>query len=205
MAFLTQQEKEQLRQAIADAESTTTAEIVTVIAASSDDYHYIPVLWAALLALTVPGIHFLLGEPLSAVLTYQVQVLVFFAVTLLLQTKALRSKVIPKRVRHRRAALAAREQFLTLNLHNTAERNAVMIYVSVAEHYVEILTDIGVAERIDNQVWQATVARFVEHVKAGNTFDGFMAAVSDCHTQLSTHFPASGRNPNELTNHLVEL
>lgn len=205
MAFLTDDEKTRLREAIAAAEAETSAEIVTVIAASSDSYRFIPVLWAALLALCVPGANFLLGEPFEDVMAYQLQVLVFFAVTLVMQSEALRSRVIPRSVRYRRASLAAREQFLALNLHSTAERNGVLIYVSVAEHYVEILTDIGVAERVDNSVWQSTVDGFIGHVKAGAPFDGFMQAVSDCREQLKPHFPANGRNPNELSDHLVEL
>ncbi|MDO6459941.1 TPM domain-containing protein [Granulosicoccaceae sp. 1_MG-2023] len=205
MAFLTLDEKDKLRRAIAQAESATSAEIVTVIAGSSDSYRFIPVLWAALLALAVPGLNFIAGRPLDPALTYQLQILVFFLITLLLQSTALRSKVIPRSVRHQRAARAAREQFLALNLHNTAERNGVLIYVSVAEHYVEILTDIGVAERIDNQTWQKTVDKFVGRVKAGETFEGFMAAVDDCRQVLQQHFPASARNPNELPDHLVEL
>ena len=59
MSFLSDAEKETLANKIRQAESRTRAEIVTVIAQTSDGYRYIPMLWAALLALSVPGLYYL--------------------------------------------------------------------------------------------------------------------------------------------------
>ena len=56
MAFLTADDKTRIRQAIEDVERKTAGELVTVIAQQSDDYLYIPTLWAALLALAIPGV-----------------------------------------------------------------------------------------------------------------------------------------------------
>jgi hypothetical protein len=45
----------QIAEAIARAERRTDAELVTVLARRADDYAYWPLLWAAVLALAVPG------------------------------------------------------------------------------------------------------------------------------------------------------
>jgi hypothetical protein len=62
MALLTEHEQRKVAEAIARVERDTDAELVTVLAARADDYAYIPLLWASLLALLVPGIvHYLTG------------------------------------------------------------------------------------------------------------------------------------------------
>ena len=48
-------DQRQIAEAIARAERRTDAELVTVLAARADDYTYIPLLWASVLALLVPG------------------------------------------------------------------------------------------------------------------------------------------------------
>ncbi|MEG1323231.1 MAG: hypothetical protein RSD01_08905, partial [Ruthenibacterium sp.] len=62
MALLSEYEQRQVAEAIARVERDTDAELVTVLAARADDYTYIPLLWASLLALIVPGlVHYVSG------------------------------------------------------------------------------------------------------------------------------------------------
>jgi putative membrane protein len=54
MALITQEQQQQIADLIADIERRTDAEFVAVLARRSDDYSYIPLLWAAVTALLVP-------------------------------------------------------------------------------------------------------------------------------------------------------
>ena len=51
MALLTESQLEQVSDAISRVEQKTDAELVTVLAYQADSYHYIPTLWAAMVAL----------------------------------------------------------------------------------------------------------------------------------------------------------
>lgn len=205
MAFINDAEKAKIRAAITQAEKTSSGEIVTVIAQNSDRYSYIPALWAALLALTVPGFNFLFSSPLSDVVTYQVQVLVFLACSLLFRLDAFKMHLIPSVVKQQRASRAAREQFVRQGLHTTQDRTGILIFVSVAEHYVEIIADKGINDKIQQDYWQLAVTQFTDLLKQGKTCDGFLAAIEQCNKELSVHFPATSSNPNELPNHLIEI
>ncbi len=205
MAFLNDAEKEKIRSTITEAETSTSGEIVTVIAKNSDHYTYIPALWAALLALTVPGFNFLFSSPMSEVLTYQVQVLVFLICSLVFRLDAVKMYLIPTVVKQQRASRAAREQFVRQGLHTTKDRTGILIFVSVAEHYVEIIADKGINDKIDENYWRTAIDEFSQLLKQGKTCDGFLAAIAQCHKELATHFPAKDSNPNELPNHLIEL
>src|SRR5690606_5574426 len=55
MTLLSKSDQDAVAAAIRDVERETDAELVTVLAARSDNYSYIPLLWAGILALLVPG------------------------------------------------------------------------------------------------------------------------------------------------------
>ena len=217
--FLTEHEKDALEARIRAAESGTRGEIVTVIARASDDYRYIPTLWAALAALSVPGLYYLYeraraggwpdpaGAADALALVWPVQALVFLGLGALFQLPRARAALVPKSVRDRRAARHAREQFFLRGLHATELRCGALVFVSLAERYVEILVDSGLAERVDEGVWDEAVAEFVTLVRAGRVAEGFAVAVDRCAEVLGEHFPdeTGGGRPNELPDRLIEL
>lgn len=217
MAFLSELEKSALVNKIKHAESRTHAEIVTVIAQQSDGYRYIPLLWAALLALSVPGLYFAwvafstdgwhaLENPLTSNhWLYSIQVLVFLGLGMLLQIPSVRLRLVPATVKHQRAARHAREQFFLQNLHKTQDRTGVLVFVSVAEHYVEIIVDSTIAEVVDNTIWDETVKEFIQYVQHGDIAAGFDSTIEHCREVLWEHFPAPEGKPDELPNHLIEV
>jgi putative membrane protein len=204
MALLNESEQRQVAAAINAVERETDAELVTVLAARADDYTYIPLLWASLLALLVPGALNYFGGWLSAQELLLVQWLSFAGLSLLLRIPALTSRLIPRAVRHWRAANMARRQFLEHNLHHTTGATGMLIFVSEAEHYVEILVDRGISAHLPDETWQAIVATFTQQVKQGQTLQGFLGCIEACGAQLKQHVPATHQR-NELPNHLVVL
>lgn len=205
MQHLSEQNKRQLCEQIRGIEASCNAELVTVIAKQSDEYYYIPVLWAALTALLLPGLTSLLDLPLNVGDTYLLQIAVSAVFALLLSWPPIKNRVVPKNVQYRRASLHAHELFFIEGLHITENRSGVMIFVSLAERYVEIIADHGIAEKIDQSVWQTIVDAFIEDVRHGNTAEGYQRAVERCGTLLKEHFPGGSNSVNELPDHLIEL
>jgi len=113
--------------------------------------------------------------------------------------------LIPKSVKLHRARRHAHEQFFIQNLHLTEHKTGVLIFVSVAEHYVEIIVDRAVADAVDNSLWEQTVDEFVQHVRNGEIAKGFSITVEQCRDVLCEHFPAPHGRPDELPNHLIEI
>ena len=203
--FLTNQEKQTISDAIRKAESQTSGEIVTVIARSADDYFYIPTLWAGLLALLTPGVLMLSPVEIDFYVIYAIQVLVFVLATMLFRWTPLKLALIPKAVKYRRASRLAHEQFIQQGLHQTENRNGLLLFVSVAERYVEIIADQGINDCVSSDTWQNIVNEFVGQVKQGKITEGFLKAIEQSANLLQTHFPAKTEDTNELPNHLIEL
>lgn len=201
MALIGTAEQTRISEAIAEVERGTDAELVTVLAAASDDYRYIPLLWAALVALIVPSALYL--TPLSTSWMITAQLATFLVLAVLLQIETLRARLIPKSVRTLRAANMARRQFLEQGLHHTSDDTGVLIFVSEAERYVEILVDRGISAKVDNERWSSIIENFVKDVHDGRVEQGFLTALACCGDILTEAVPKTPDNHNELDNRLI--
>jgi len=204
MKLLTESEQRQVAAAIERIERDTDAELVTVLAARADDYTYISLLWAGLVALLLPGPVNLVGGWLSAGHLLLAQWATFILCSLLFRLPAITTRLVPRAVRHWRASNLARRQFIELNLHRTEAESGMLIFVSEAERYVEILVDRGISSRLDDSTWQAIVETFTAQVKRGETLQGFLTCIEACGALLTEHLPATHER-NELPDRLVIL
>jgi putative membrane protein len=201
--FVSEHDAQRISEAIQQVERHTSGELVTVIAASSDNYNYIPILWAALLALLIPG-PFYFGE-ISWFIEHEyiLQLGCFVVAALVMQLPPIKSRIIPGAVRRQRAHRHAMEQFILNNLPATREANGVLLFVSVAERYVEIIADKGVNDVVAEGTWDEIVQSFTSKVRRGEIADGFIDAIHACGKILTTHFPVAPDDVNELPDHLV--
>ncbi len=204
MALLTEAEKRQVADTISRIERETDAELVTVLAPRADDYVYISVLWAALIALVVPGLFNYLAGWWNTSEILSVQWGTFVVLGLLFRIPAITSRLVPRSVRYWRASNLAKAQFLEQNLHHTQGETGILIFVAEAERYVEILVDRGISRHFDDSTWEDIVRRFTERVRRKQTLQGFIECIEACGSLLKEKVPATHER-NELPNHLVIL
>ncbi|EKF75695.1 hypothetical protein A11A3_02462 [Alcanivorax hongdengensis A-11-3] len=202
--LLSEQACKQVAQAIAEQEKRTDAELVTVLARQADDYRYVTLLWAALLSLLVPLVLAFTPVWLSPVEVLLAQWATLIVLAVLFRLAPLQRRLVPRRLQHWRATGLARRAFIEQGLHHTRGATGVLIFVSEAEHYVEILADAGIARHVDDSEWQRIVDAFIARVKAGQVAEGFVACIQACGDKLAEHVPATEQK-NELPNHLVIL
>jgi putative membrane protein len=124
---------------------------------------------------------------------------------LLFRWTPLKMRLIPKAVKRRRAGRLAWEQFFAQNLHLTRQRTGVLLFVSVAEHYVEILADKGINDKVKQDAWDNIVADFIKRVKAREITEGFLSAIGACGELLAESFPRSEGDVDELPNRFIEI
>ena len=206
MIKFSEQDKARITTAIHAAEQNTSGEFVAVVARMSDHYVFLPLLWAAILALLVPGIFILLSVPLAFLRVYQIQLLVFIILGLLLLfIPELHLQLIPKHIKHARASRLAKAQFYLQGVHMTRDHSGVLFFVSLAERYVEIVADRGIHEKLGEAHWQGIIQTFVERVRKGEIVDGFVAAITDCGEAMRVHYPPDPDAGNELSDGLIEI
>jgi len=204
MRLFSDADEKRIAEAIAAAERTTSGEIVAVVAADSDAYAYIPLMWAALISLLVPWLLiFFTWWPVTTV--FLAQLTVFGLLWALLHWLPLRTRLVPAALQRAHAHRRAVEQFLVQNLHTTEGRTGVLIFVSVAERYAEVLADVGIYRKVPKDAWQAIVDQLTSHIGDQRPADGFIAAIAATGALLAQHFPPGSHDPNQLPNHLIVL
>lgn len=204
MTLLNEQQLQEVADTIETVEKETDAELVTVLARQADNYRYIPTLWAAVIALLMPALLKLSPFWISENELLMLQWINFIALALLFRIPTVMMKLVPKSVRYWRASNLARRQFLDNNLHHTKGETGVLIFISEAEHYVEIIADRGISQHVSDEQWQNIVNNLTDQIKRKNTMPGLISCINACGELLKQHAPATEQK-NELPNHLVLL
>jgi putative membrane protein len=197
-------DKLDIENAIAKAENGTSAEIVAVIARASGGYYYVPYMWAALAALAVPWpfIHWT-WMPVQTI--YLIQLATFAALALVLHYPPLRFALVPRSVMRARAHQRAMQQFVAQDIYTTAGHTGVLLFVSAAERYAEIVVDSEVHDHVPNDEWKGIVDKLTGGIGRGRAGPAMVEAIGKIGDHLAAHFPPSAAKENLLPNHLVML
>jgi putative membrane protein len=204
MQPFTDEERAAIEAAITRAESTTSGEIVVVVAPASGGYWSLALMWSALAALAVP-LPFILLTKWPVEYIYLLQLTTFVVCVALAQIQELRLAVTPKAIQRARAHDKAVEQFLAQSMHTTRGRTGVLIYVSFAEHYAEVIADDGIYKKVRPAAWAEVIAELTAHLARGTRDQGFITAIEMCGKILAAHFPPGRADKDELPNHLIVL
>lgn len=221
---MTDDDRARVAAAVAAAEGTTSGEIVTVIAARSDDYADVAMAWSALVALAALlviawapdfylGIydritgdwaeHWSPGRLFGAAAL--VAALKFAATWFILLYRPLRVALVPAPIRHARVHARALAAFRMGAERRTSGRTGILIYLSLAERRAEILADETIATRVAADLWGEALAAMLAHLKAGRMAEGLIAAVERVGAVLATHLPREAGDINELPDRLIEV
>lgn len=204
------QDHARISAAIGAAEKKTDGEIYCVLAHASDGYFF-PAALSALLGVLFASLALALALEawwLSVRLPYftAAQLLAAAAALLLLWMVApLRIRLVPHRLRFAAAHANASRQFLAHNIHLTRSRTGVLIFVSLAERYAEVVADSGIDGKVEQALWDDIIRDLTQSAAAGRVTDGFIEAIDKVGAVLAKHFPVSPGDSDELENRLVEI
>lgn len=198
-------DRDRITAAIRDVERQTSGELVTVVARASAGYVAFPLLAAALLALLTPAVLWIAAPDLDHLDVYTAQLGVFIVVAAATLWRPLRMRLVPLAVKRRQARRLAREQVHALGLNRTRGRTGILLFVSVAERYVEILADRGIDEKVLPGTWKEIVA--TSRVRSASERSPMASSArsplaAPC---SSAHFPRAADDQNELPDVLIEL
>ncbi len=193
--------------AVAEAEASTSGEIVPVLVRRSSTVGHVPLVSFTLLLLCVylsdlPAYLAGLGGPHWAWLAacWGIAALLAMALTRL---DAVQRMLTPRTDQSEQVELRAEVEFYELEMGQTRGRTGVLLFVSLMEHRAVVLADRAIAEKLDAKIWQEPVDLMIQGVKQGDLAGGMALAVQRCGQLLSPHFPIAEDDSNELRNHLV--
>ena len=91
--------------------------------------------------------------------------------------------------------------FGELEMHETKQKNGVLIYISMMDHKLAIYGDEGIHSIVGDAFWDEDIRIMAIHFKEGKYADGIIEVIARVGSKLAEHFPATGQaNPDELDN-----
>ena len=98
----------------------------------------------------------------------------------------------------------AKEIFFRLEMDETEERNATLIYVAVKDKQAAIFGDQGIHQKVGDQYWQTEVLKMLQRFKHEQLAEGISLAVTDLGQALQHYFPYNkDTDKNELPDEIV--
>lgn len=97
----------------------------------------------------------------------------------------------------------AKEIFDKLKMYQTAERNAVLIYVAFQHHQLAIYGDEGIYRKVGKEYWDRLVHQMIYHFHGNSFADGIRFTVIELGQDLQKYFPYHKFNDkNELPDNI---
>jgi len=191
MNVFTDDERARIADHVADVEAHTAGEVVPYVVMQSDTY---PVArWrgaavAILLALVVAGALSIAGTS-SVVAESGILVPILFGVGTL---GALTAGAVPPLIRtltgaktlSRAAHRRAMQAFVDEEVFATRDRTGILIFVSLLEHRIEVVADVGISEQVDPATWTDIAEAIRDGMAAGSLAEGLIGGLTRCRTIL---------------------
>ena len=96
------------------------------------------------------------------------------------------------------AYLRAREVFAELKMHETADRNGVLVYLATRSHRFAVLGDEQLHQHVGEAFWTGIRDLMGSHFKDGRFVEGLTGGIALIGEQLREFFPYRDDDVNEL-------
>ncbi len=98
----------------------------------------------------------------------------------------------------------AQHIFLQMNMHETRQRNGVLIYVAIKDREVAVVGDIGIHEQVGEEFWNHQVQQMLRFFKENHIADGIIKCIAEIGNVLIEKFPYdAATDKNELPDEIV--
>lgn len=208
--IFTEEEKQQVAQAVKDLETVSCGEIVPYFVQRSDDYAeaswYSSTILAAFVSIMIGLLSYTWMlpfrlTPFEVTLTVFVALVVGFLVPVILP-KTKRWLIAGDR-QALRVKQRAYEAFLNEGVFNTEERVGILIFISRLEHQVLVMGDEGINKKVLEEDWEHIVETVLDGIKKRHIGEGLVQAIDQCKDLLLKNgFTRKSTDTNELDDSL---
>jgi putative membrane protein len=201
---------QRIKNAVKEAESKISGEIVPVIVERSGNYalaNYRAALTGsgfAFLAIVVFDRYmpsFAVYDPL---LIFLIVISVGFLAALLANSvDFIKRAMLTQQYMDRATRLKAESSFLQEEIFNTRQRTGIMIFISFFEHEVIVMADKGISKVVDQKVWDKIVIELITGIKNHKIVEALETAIKRCgDVLLEKEFLIAPDDVNELKDDL---
>jgi putative membrane protein len=192
-----------IKQRIAEVEQKTAGELLVIAAARSSGYERPRALASALCTFALAVAAHELAVRIPGLWVLCAQAPLFVGLYWLSGHSVFTRWLVPDELCRQKVSARAQQLFVAHGITETRDRSGVLVYLSEAEHRIEILGDRGVHERVGGEGWQRMVDSVVVAIQSGQAGKGVLAAIDAIGVVLAEHFPPRADDVNELADDVV--
>lgn len=98
----------------------------------------------------------------------------------------------------------AREIFFRFNMHQTRQRNGVLIYIAHKHKELALYGDEGIHQQLGTAYWNKEVQMMLSHFRNNEIAEGLIRCMEDIGSVLKEKFPfIPGEDKNELPDDII--
>lgn len=191
MQKITNEQRAALKQVLEAAEKRTSARIAVQTVPVSDHYKLYPLVYGGLAAVLMLAVLAFFWPHVSLRYAFLVTIVTSGLATFLLDLWPLRIAVVPRHAKNWECWELAHRAFASRVLAQNERKTGILLFVSLAEHYVEVVTDRDVDRHIPQSVWDAIIKDFLAEAKQGRVGDALPKMVEASTAVLAQHYPAA--------------
>ena len=96
------------------------------------------------------------------------------------------------------------EIFIKMQMHQTKQRNAVLLYIALKDKEVALFGDEGIHQQVGSDFWNRQVSQMIQLFKENSIADGIIKCVAEVGNVLIDKFPYNSlEDKNELPDDIV--
>jgi len=95
------------------------------------------------------------------------------------------------------------ELFGELNMHQTQDRNAVLVYIALKDKQLAVFGDEGIHQRLGQSFWNDEVEKIIGKFNQNEISNGICNMIKAIGKALTHHFPHAIDDKNELSDGIV--
>ena len=202
---ITDKDKELINELITEAELKSDSEIVPMIVSRSDNYpaaHFRSAIIVSFLFSL--GLYFSPLSIINPIYFLWIQIPGLILGYYMANMPSITRLLITKQEIEYEVTQRAIEAFFEHNLHTTEQHNGVLIFISILEKKIKIITDVGVKKKVDQKIWDEIIFDFTEKVKEGQFVEALKNTIAATSDIMENYFPSSGKEKkNELKNDII--
>jgi putative membrane protein len=203
--MISNSDRAQIREMITEAEKKSNSEMVPMITVRSDTYPAAHFRCAIVISFLFSiGLYFSPFSIINPIYFLWIQlpglVLGYYLANIPMITRLF----ITKQEIEYEVTQRAIEAFFEHNLHTTEKHNGVLIFISLLERKIKIITDVGVKQKVNQKVWDEIIYDFTEKVKKESFVEALKETILATSNVLENYFPRdNSAKKNELKNDII--
>jgi putative membrane protein len=208
--FLSKTDREEIQEAVRQAELTTSGEIVPMVVSSSYTYPMADVLGAAafslplsIIATIAAGNVFWLGSQNMWIFIGLFGLLFAGFYEIIKRTSWLKRLFVAGSEMDAEVKEAAESAFFKEGLHRTRHETGILIFISIFERRVWVLADRGINAKVPQDAWNNIVDQITAGIRRHRQCKAICEAIQTAGRLLTEHFPVQPDDTDELQNLII--